>query len=229
MTPVRPFNSFASSSVLVLAALVGCNLHSGSGIDPDEIVEGGASDNGGDGGSINSGSGSGGSGGGSGSTSSGGESSSGTSSGASSGTGNSSGGSGGSSGSSSGGDGADAGPLPGQDSGTTVNPGQCPANPSTCIDCCGTVSPVGYQEFLAAVGPCLCGDGGPGFACASQCENEVCAGAGYMSQNDACETCVNNNALRGAQCFSEAKGSCSGNPDCMSFLSCALGCPSGSQ
>jgi hypothetical protein len=60
-TSVRPFNRFASSSALVLAALVGCNIHSGSGLDPDELVEGGASGN-----NSGSGGGSGGSSGGSG-------------------------------------------------------------------------------------------------------------------------------------------------------------------
>ncbi len=56
---MRPFNRFASSAALVLAALVGCNIHSGSGLDPNELVEGGSGNNSGSGGGSGSGSGAG--------------------------------------------------------------------------------------------------------------------------------------------------------------------------
>jgi hypothetical protein len=308
---LRPFDNFASSSALVLAALVGCNLHSGSGIDPNEIVEGGAADNQGDGGGMNTGS----SGGGSGSSS--GNMPQGTdaaSAGSSSGGGSPncgamgpsaciscceqefpsgqsyqsalnacacgggggcasqcaselcanqpfaspgdacqqcvmgqscysqlqqncssnqgcqqyqgcSGGcpfsgssSGGGSGSSSGGDGTDAG----------INPGQCPSNPSTCVDCCGQVDPAGYQAFLNDVGPCLCGDGG-GDVCSTACAFEVCIGNPYASMDDGCEKCVNSNGGRGTTCFMLARQQCMMNSSCTSFMNCYGLCPAGSQ
>jgi len=301
---MKPLQHFWSSSLVVLAALVGCNLHSGSGLDPDEFVEGGASGN-------NGGSGSGGSGGGSGNGSGGG-------------SGN---GSGGGSGSSSGGitncptndptacldccgsqdpgsyqsfenalancvcnpggcasecgaevcsgkpfssasdpcmqcvmgttcfqqvkqqctsdptcqqfeqcysacpeasiGPADAGPPP-QDSGSGTNPGECPANPSTCVDCCGAFDPAGYQAFLNDLAPCLCGDGN-GDVCSAECAGEVCVDQPYSKMGDACETCVNTNGARGTTCFMQARQACQNAGTCTMFMGCYGACPPGAQ
>jgi hypothetical protein len=212
---LRPFNSFASSSALVLAALVGCNLHSGSGIDPDEYLEGGS-----EGGS---------------------------------GSGSSSGNSGGGSGSGSGGagpDGAepdDAGSTtpgndattfdtgPGEpDTGNPVNPGQCPGEPTlnACVDCCGSIYPTGYEQFVGDLEPCLCTDAGSG-ACAAECAGEVCAGQLYSSTDDACEACVNQNTqpgdLGGSSCFMQFMMQCKNDQDCQQFMGCRFGCPQGGQ
>ncbi len=138
--------------------------------------------------------------------------------------GNSGGGSGSSSG--GGGDGVDA-TSPPADAGP-VGP-QCPSDPSTCVDCCGQLDPAGYQAFLNALAPCLCGDGGAGFVCAPSCANEVCVGSPYASQDDSCEECVNKNGGRPSVCFSEARSSCTGDGTCTDFMNCYMGCPPGAQ
>ncbi len=206
-----------SASLLLLAALVGCNLHSGSGLDPDEILEGGATGNDGDGGTSGSGSG-----GQSGSSSGNLPASDAEATGSSSG-----GNSGGGSGSSSGSEGPDAGPPPPVDA-SSGNPGQCPANPSTCVDCCGQFDPAGYQAFLNAIAPCLCGDGN-GDVCSAQCANEVCVDNPYSPEGDACEVCVNKNGSRGSVCFAQARQACQNAGTCTTFMGCYGGCPSGGQ
>jgi hypothetical protein len=197
---------FASSAFVVIGLLVGCNLHSGSGINPDEYLEGGSD-------------------GGSGSSS-------------------------GNSGSGSGGNGPDAAEAedaashtlpgndattidagPGSDAGNPGNPGECPADPNTCVDCCGNFEPAGYQEFLADVAPCLCnGDAGEG-VCEGECATELCAGAPYASEEDACEQCVNTNTGPGdfgkSQCLLLARQDCTMQSTCSQFFSCRQGCPQG--
>lgn len=136
---MRPFNSFAFCSAVVLATLVGCNLHSGSGIDPNEIVEGGASDNEGDG-QVNNNSSGGGSGGGSG------------------------GNSGGGSGSSSGGDEADASTPQPLDSG----PGNCASESTGCFQCCENTFPEDVQTYDSIAQSCLCNSGPCTSQCANE-------------------------------------------------------------
>jgi hypothetical protein len=204
---VYRLKGFGSAAFAVVGLLIGCNLHSGSGIDPNEYLEGGPE-------------------GGSGSSS-------------------------GNSGSGSGGGGPDAAEPddagsttpqddaatrdaePGEpDSGNPGNPGQCPGEPSldACVDCCGSIYPTGYQEFLQDMEPCLCTDAGSG-ACAAPCSGELCAGQAYSPPDDACEQCVNQNTqpsdLGGSTCFNQLKQQCQNDQNCNQFMGCRLGCNQG--
>jgi hypothetical protein len=205
-------NRFCCTSFVVLGGLVGCNLHSGSGIDPDEIVEGGS-----DGESESDG----------GATSSGSGGSSGSSSGGTSG------GSSGGSGSGSGGDFADATADAGIAPADAGNGGlSCANSPSTCVECCRAQSPSGYQAYYGYAQACLCGDGGDGSgACAAACSKELCLGTeGYNpNANDACTQCVAEFTTTGDACYEQIQSDCSVDPSCTQFADCYSTCPAGAQ
>jgi hypothetical protein len=176
---VRSLSQFWSASFVVVGSLVGCNLHSGPGIDPDEIVDGGAQGTDNDGGiPTGSGSGTGGPG-----------SSSGTS------------------GSSSGGQfdaslpALDGGSGP-EDATVDVN-GSCESDAGACLMCCTTSYPGGTAAFEKVATNCLCGASG---ACSSECANEFCNGQPFATASDPCQLCVQANLSPSGTCGQECAG-----------------------
>lgn len=221
-----------ASALVALGTVVGCNFHSGSGLDPDAILHAdqGAGASGGDSGDNEGGSGS----GSGGSTSGGGGSGGGSGGGTSSGT-TSSGASSGGASSSSGGSFPDAsvgsdGGAPVEDSGFDSNGATdqgCVAKGNGCYSCCESAYTSGWSQWAAPVHMCVCTTGGGGGgACSGPCAGEFCTNGMITSDTDACGTCVAQETSAGGGC-SRATTACMGNPTCAAFLTCYQGCSGG--
>jgi hypothetical protein len=205
-----PLRRISSSAVAVVTLLVGCNLHSGSGLNPDEYIEGGE----GDGGENNQ--------------------SDGGNTGSSSGTsGGGSGGSSGGSGGSSGGETPDAGEPesdatfdtgnPGPDTGTPpMDSGPACGTNTNCPQCCATSDPQGASEFIQDAQSCVCAEGtGP---CASACASEFCAN-GSFNPGDPCDACLQQQLQPTSECSPKVTSECEGQASCPQFFSCFSACP----
>jgi hypothetical protein len=208
MRSLNPISHLWSASLVVVGSLVGCNLHSGSGLDPDEILDSGSDGEPAGQDAEVTGSSSGGTGGGSGGSSSGGMSSSGTSSGTSSGG----------SGSGSGSDVPDAAPP--VDATVDVN-GSCESDAGACLSCCIESYSAEMAAFEKVAQGCLCGASG---ACSADCTNEFCNLQPFATANDPCQLCIEASLSPSGSCGQECAGA-----GCEQVATCLVGCPAQAQ